>query len=200
MCHFGPPHTLTRSENSAKSNHSRTSEEFSRKSNYSRTYAKTGGWGSEKVISDQSPAISKQEESSPFSLLLFLATGLPAEASAEEGHLLRSFPRHRQLLPYESYPLQYLPLPHVSMSARRQFWSRRRQKTTQEPIFPVRDRDAHTAKDRPLHRKEGGLPHKDGPYTGRSNPGPTLTKRGWGTRTREPKNTGRSAYATSIVC
>ena len=43
MCHFGTPQTLTRSEISAKSNHSRTSKKFSRKSNYSRTYAKTGG-------------------------------------------------------------------------------------------------------------------------------------------------------------
>src|SRR5208282_1140447 len=38
-------------------------------------------------------------------------------------HQLRSFPHHWQLLPYESYALQYLPLHQVSMSARRHFWS-----------------------------------------------------------------------------
>jgi len=48
--HFGPSHSLTRTEISAKSNHSRTSEKFSRKSNYSRTYAKTGGWGPAKQM------------------------------------------------------------------------------------------------------------------------------------------------------
>jgi len=56
LCHFGPsrhpirdahnaPQTLTRTEISAKSNHSRTSKKFARKSNDSRTYAKTGGVG-----------------------------------------------------------------------------------------------------------------------------------------------------------
>ena len=66
LCHFGPPHSLTRAEisaksnysrlpralfakgthaHTAKSNHSHTSRKFSRKSNHSRTYAKTGGWG-----------------------------------------------------------------------------------------------------------------------------------------------------------
>src|SRR5208337_3365619 len=47
LCHFEPPHSLTRTEISAKSNHSRTSGKFARKSNYSRTYAKTGGVGVE---------------------------------------------------------------------------------------------------------------------------------------------------------
>ncbi len=78
--------SLTRTEKAAKSNHARTSEKFARKSNYSRTYVKTGGWGSEKVISDQLPAIRKQEDSRSLSRLLWLAARLPAAASAKEGH------------------------------------------------------------------------------------------------------------------
>jgi uncharacterized protein (UPF0332 family) len=38
-------------------------------------------------------------------------------------HHLQSFPHHWQLLPYESYPPQYLPLHYVSMSAGRHFCS-----------------------------------------------------------------------------
>ena len=54
-------------------------------------------------------------------------------------HSLQSFPLHWQLLPYELYLPPYLPLHHVSMSARRQFCSGRRQKTAQErPASPAR--------------------------------------------------------------
>ncbi len=80
----------------AKSLVSRTSKKFSRKSNYSRTYAKTGGWGSKKAVSDQRSASKKKTAPSsvlsgsplacPPKLQRRRATRLPAEASAEEGH------------------------------------------------------------------------------------------------------------------
>ena len=44
-----------------------------------------------------------------------------------------------------------------------------RAKETQEPVFPVRSRDAHTAKDRPLQRNDGGGHDVSCPYERQPN-------------------------------
>ncbi len=153
----------------AKSNHSPTSAAFARKSNYSRTYAKTGGWGRFFACFTSVTSFAS-------------ITSFPSVTR----HELQSFPHPWQLLPHESYPLQHLPLHYVSMSARRHFHSCGGQQTAQEPVFPVRNRDAHTAKDRPLHKKECGPPPRPG--RGRRQAGPTTA--------REPRSTDKSVCAT----
>ena len=60
---------------------------------------------------------SRTSGGSPLSLIIPALTQTPGGGGANE----LSLPRHGQLLPYESYQLQYVPLHHVSMSARRHF-------------------------------------------------------------------------------
>src|SRR5208283_4303216 len=151
LCHFGPSHPLTRTENSPKSNHSRTSKKFSRKFNYSRTYAKTGGWGSKNVISNRRPAIRKQEECSSLSRLLWLATrhSLLSTDSNHSRTFGNCYPTSRtssNIYHYIKYPL----------SARRQFCSGPSRNTF---------RDANSAPPRPGRGKR-----QDGPSTRRRNP------------------------------
>ena len=120
---FGP-------QTPANSNYSRTSRKFARKSNYSRTYAKTGGGGiflfhlplSLPLLPfpahlPLSPTIPALTGTSPVSPIVPALTQTPGGG----GHTTPFLLRHGQLLPYESYQLQYVPLHYVSMSARRQF-------------------------------------------------------------------------------
>ena len=124
---FGP-------QTPANSNYSRTSRKFARKSNYSRTYAKTGGGGiflfhlplSLPLLPfpahlPLSPTIPALTGTSPVSPIVPALTQTPGGG----GHTTPFLLRHGQLLPYESYQPQYVPLHHVSMSARRHFGVRR---------------------------------------------------------------------------
>ena len=129
LCHFGPSHSLTRSEISAKSNHSRTSSKFSRKSNYSRTYAETGGWGLTFELStghpakDAHPERAVRAEGSLRLLPLFPLLARPpqlqrrrATNSTHSSAIGNCGPTRRtrsSIYHYITYPL----------SARRHFWS-----------------------------------------------------------------------------
>jgi len=145
---FGP-------QTAANPNHSPTSAAFARKSNHSRTYAKTGGYTPSfrdqpfhfgntprRIFLQHSlPCRTLQlGDSVPVELEIPAFTGtaqgkrLDCELSTDNcelpfpgggGQKTLSLLRHGQLLPYESYLLQYVPLHYVSMSARRHFGVRR---------------------------------------------------------------------------
>jgi hypothetical protein len=188
LCHFGPsrspirdahnaPQSLTRTEISAKSNHSRTSEKFSRKSNYSRTYAKTGGWGGYLFSLSVLPSLVLRVYTGPVAVSSVVSPSCPAfsfsplvcpacsELRGERSP--RRVTRHSSLTPIIPAPLATAALPVVPA-----------------PIFTTTSR---------IHVGAPTIPFLD---STKDNPGTDLKI---GHYMSKPKSTGKNACATKSM-